>query len=104
MTDKERDDFFREFEKRVLPIIESSAATITLYPDTPEHVDAKICLETGAMVLLDKPIILLVAPGVEPSKKMLKVADVVLRDFTPGDAHDQERLQRAIERLMEREA
>lgn len=43
-----------------------------------EHADAKLAVELGYSILLDKPLIVLVPPDRPISKRLRKVADVIV--------------------------
>lgn len=58
-----------------LPKMESSHSAVTLWTGKP---DAKIMVETGAAVLLDKPIILAVFNRFEIPNKLRRVADEIV--------------------------
>jgi hypothetical protein len=61
---------------------QSSRFVITIDPGV-ERIDPKIALETGMAVLLNKPILVLVPQGVEPTPGLLRVATQVLRLTAP---------------------
>ena len=71
---------------KLRPMIEDSGSCIALFPQGEP--DAKMAVELGFMVLLDKPIVLVVPPGAQVPEKLVKVADVIVDgDITqPGVA------------------
>lgn len=102
----ERDDPFEDprvkawaqrVERELVPMIRDSAVTMQIVSGTEP--DVKIAVELGFMILLDKPIILAVLPGVQVPPKLMVVADAIV-EF---DEHDpdgtQRRLGEAVRRL-----
>jgi len=73
------EDFVREYEKHfmedVLPNMRTSGCVVTLLADT---IDFKLIVETGAMVLLDKPLILVTKPGTLVPPRLRKIANAVI--------------------------
>lgn len=73
----------REFQKAVMeglvPKVEGSSICISICPqDEESKIDAKFCTELGVMIMLDKPIIAVVAPGAEVPGKLELVADKIV--------------------------
>lgn len=90
---------FRAYSKRVreelIPKIEKSAVAVSLVNGTT---DVKFAVELGFMIMLDKPIIALVTPGMKVPEKLVLVADEIVE----GDINDPtmvERLNAAIRRI-----
>lgn len=92
-------DYFCRFEKEVLPDIKRSAISIAIASNTP---DAKQCLEIGAAVLLDKPIIMLVPPGRRVSANLKRCATAIIEGHH-DDPETKRRLANAISLVMEKE-
>lgn len=71
-----------EFQKVVMeglvPKLMDSTVAVCLTPSEENFVDAKFCVELGVMIMLDKPIIAIVAPGAEVPEKLRKVADEIV--------------------------
>ena len=90
-------DFSEAFRKDGLPKIMSSAVTLTLLGDRdPREWDIKQAVELGAILLLDKPLILVCVPGATIPTRLRKAADLVIEDWTPENHAAQERLTDAI--------
>jgi hypothetical protein len=51
-----------------------------------DRIDHKIALEVGMMILLDKPILVVVPPDVEPTPGLTRIAHVVCRLSAPLDS------------------
>lgn len=60
---------------RVVPRMKASAAVATVFTG---GMDIKLAVETGIAVLLDKPLILVVAPGVKIPDKLVRIADRIV--------------------------
>lgn len=104
MTDKDDPFDSQEFldyadrvRRELIPKLEDSSVVVSLVPDGEG--DVKFAVELGFSVMMDKPIIAVVAPGSTPSTKLIKVADVILEADLSSDAGRaslQERLPAAI--------
>lgn len=68
----------------LVPMIDGSAATIGLVPRGPS--DVKFALELGLSIMLDKPIIAVVTPGVKVPERLVRVADRIVE--TAGSPAD----------------
>jgi len=74
-------------KEELFPKLRASACSVTLYSGA---FDAKIAVELGAAILLDKPIIVLASPGVEVPSKLRKVAErVMVFDMNDQKAMDE---------------
>jgi hypothetical protein len=74
----------------MVPKLEGSAVAISIAPGDGEG-DVKFWVELGAMIMMDKPIVVVARPGQVLPQKLLAVADdVVYGD--PRDSHVQKRL------------
>lgn len=92
---------WRRFEDRVrkelIPKLDGSAASVSLVPDGKG--DVKFAVELGFSIMLDKPIIAVVAPGVNVSRKMRMVADRVIVG-QPGDEGFEDQLMDALRAII----
>lgn len=79
-----------------------SSVVMSLVPGgTP---DVKFAMELGFSIMLDKPLVAVVAPGVKVPPKLLKFADVVIHttadiDTEEGQAIIQDQLASALKEL-----
>jgi len=74
----------------------SDVAAILVSRDTP---DAKICMEVGAAVFLDKPIVVIAYRGARVPTKLFDIAsEVVVCDGSMDDYDFQRRLKAAVDR------
>ena len=91
--------YLEHAERELLPMMEQSRIAITLITGA---VDPKICLEMGAAVLLDKPIIAVILKGAAVPANLKRVASVIIE----GDIMDaalQAKIQKAIANVMEQD-
>ena len=80
--------FQQAVSEGLVPKIIDSAVCISLAP-SDDSLDAKFCVELGAMIMLDKPIIAIVSPGQTISEKFRLVADEVVEvDFASEAGRD----------------
>jgi hypothetical protein len=87
----------KHFEEEVLPQIISSSFILIIMKD---RLDSKICLETGAAILLDKPIMLVTASMTLIPKKLKDVVDeIVLVHGHPWNNEDYDAIGEAITRI-----
>lgn len=98
-SDADWGEFQRVVTEGLLPKLEDSAVCISLAP--PADFDAKVAVELGAMILLDKPILVIAGPGRPVSNKLRLVADEVIEGDLMNPA-DTERIQSAIVAFSER--
>lgn len=78
MASEEDIEFQRVVMEGLVPKVEDSSICISLCPQDENRVDAKFCVELGVMIMLDKPIIAVLAPGAELPRKLALVADRVV--------------------------
>jgi hypothetical protein len=100
MADPWEDPRAQEWRERanreLLPKIKGSAFVVSVNPG--EDPDAKIAVETGMAILLDKPIILFSPPGRYIPQKLRQVADAIITG-DPSSPETQRKFTEAIERL-----
>lgn len=100
MEDRAWVDYSERFRREVFPMIASSAVSLSIYSGDGQDFDVKQATELGAMLLLDKPLLLVCTKGARPPSRLARAADVVVEDWDPADAGSQEQLAAAIKRLM----
>jgi nucleoside 2-deoxyribosyltransferase len=94
----EWDRWLEHVRDKLIPMVRKCHVSLNLVPGDP---DPKFCVELGVAMMLDKPIIALVRPGVKLPLKLAKVADEIVE--VPGGPQTKEtaqRIQEAIERVM----
>ncbi|ATW60595.1 deoxycytidylate deaminase [Mycobacterium phage SchoolBus] len=98
------DPGFKEYAKRcreeLLPMMEGSRIAVALAPPAGKT-DVKFAVELGFMIMLDKPIIAVVAPGTKVPPKLAKVADEIVEGQL-GDPSLGRRVAEAAQRLAEK--
>lgn len=96
----EEDDFFEHARQEMFPKMAASSMVVTLLSGEP---DAKLCLELGAALLFDKPILLVVYGPVDLPERVRRLAAAVV-ELEDGELISQgagaERLQAAIESIL----
>jgi nucleoside 2-deoxyribosyltransferase len=93
--------FLRHFETEVLPNLMASDMVIVLLTD--DGLDSKICLEVGAAVLLDKPLLVLTTNESLVNERLRRVADKVVVVGEKGTWLEEEpmtRINQAIDEFM----
>jgi hypothetical protein len=106
MNDIENDPEFKawkqDVQENLIPKLLDSAITISLVPEGKP--DVKYAVELGLSIMLDKPIILVVAPGTKVPAKLVKVADDIIEvDWKGNPAKGQRAIQDAISRFVDKE-
>jgi hypothetical protein len=92
--DRAWSDFNADFRQNGLPKIVSSSVALSILGNG--DLDAKQCAELGAMLLLDKPLILVCVPGATIPTRLRKAADLVIEDWTPDNHDAQARMMTAL--------
>jgi hypothetical protein len=70
----------------LIPMIGDSTFTMSLVPSGGGYGDIKFAVELGVSIMLDKPIIALVMPGVKVPDHLVRVADRIVEiDFNEPD-------------------
>lgn len=96
LSDDAKEKYLDRFKEEALPMIEGSVISLVIAPERP---DPKVCLELGATLLLDKPLILVITRGhTVPANLRRCAAAVVEGEIDEPDF--QERLQQAISSVM----
>lgn len=83
-------------QTEMLPMMEQSAICLSINSTKP---DAKQCLEIGAAILLDKPIILLVPDDTTISANLKRCASTIIHG-SPTDPKVQKEIQAAIKAVL----
>jgi nucleoside 2-deoxyribosyltransferase len=89
--DPDYDAWEQRVREAVVPVMERAAVAITLIPGT--RADVRFAVELGLSIMLDKPIIALVQPGMKiPNALAAVAAEIVEVDI----ARDPDGAQRSI--------
>lgn len=92
--------FLRHFEQEVLPQLTQTAVVIVILTD---NLDSKLCLELGAAVLLDKPVLVLTSALSLVSERLGRIADkvVVVGDRGTWKSDEaQARIQQGVDDIL----
>jgi hypothetical protein len=90
------DEYLKIANEKVLPAMKGSSCSIVIGAKEP---DAKLCMEVGAAVLYDKPIILVIREGQEVSENLKRLAKEIVVCDLEGDSVMEE-LNRAVKRVI----
>jgi hypothetical protein len=103
VSDREWEEFVRAKRESTIRPMAESAFVVQLVPKdwSPDDFDVKFALELGASIMMDKPVLAVLMPGVQAPAKLLKVADEVV-SADVDTARGQARIKAAIERMTER--
>lgn len=94
----EFDAYAKRIRAELVPMIEDSACTVSIVPSG--EVDIKFAVELGVSIMLDKPIIAVVAPGAKVPAKLVAVADRILEVDPSDPAAASTRLNEVLEELL----
>ena len=83
----------------LIPKLAGSALVMSMVPKGPT--DVKFALELGMSVMLDKPIVALIAPGGGCPPKLCQVADLVI-EADPDTSEGQQAIAAALKTFMGR--
>lgn len=95
---RELQSFLDRFEREVLPNLRASALVVSVCPSTPDGIDLKFAIELGASVMLDKPIVAVIQPGMKVPEKLARVVDRFV-ELDTADPAFSVRLTEAIHEL-----
>lgn len=93
----EDDEFQRLVDEGLIPRLEASAMGMLMHPD--KKIEAQFAVQLGAMVLLDKPIMVVVDPDYEVPAKLRAIADEIVV-WKLGD--DRTEFEAALMRMAQR--
>jgi hypothetical protein len=88
------------FRKNGLPKIMSSSIFLQIYSGDGTDFDVKQAMEMGAMLLLDKPLIIICPAGRKIPTRLARAADYIIEDWDATSTDSQERLSAAIKAVM----
>jgi hypothetical protein len=91
--------FFAEARLNLFPKLKAARFAVAVMDG---RVDAKLALEIGASLLLDKPILLVMQKGIKLAPRLRMVADEVIEYETIRDPITQAAMAAAIQRMLEK--
>lgn len=92
-------EYARDAQENLVPKIQDSAVTAMLYSDPP---DAKLAIELGYSILLDKPLLVMVAPGQRIPEHLCRIADGVIEYGDLKDPKTMARVQAEMTRVLKK--
>ena len=87
----------KEVREGMFPKMAESSVNMALITDA--EADVKLAVEIGYGILLDKPLVVLVTPGVVLSKKLVAVADEIITVDLDDMEASYPRVQAALTRI-----
>ena len=80
--DSDEEKFFAQAKQELFPKLKGAALSLTILGEP----DPKLCMELGAAILFDKPLIVIVPPGTNCPANLKRVAGVIIEGDmnTPG--------------------
>jgi hypothetical protein len=97
--DPEFQAYLAHAKKEMFPKMKSSALSVTILTDNP---DPKICLELGAAILFDKPLVILVPREMKIPANLKRCAAAIIQG-DPNDPAVRAQMQEAITRVIEQD-
>jgi hypothetical protein len=95
-------EYAQHARDELFPMIRDSAVTLSIMPPVDAGIDPKWCLELGAMILLDKPIIAIVPPGTRVPAKLARIADEIVEGGELDSEEFQVRFMKAMDRTTKK--
>lgn len=91
----------KDVQENLIPKLEDSGCTVSLMPEG--ETDVKFAVELGLSIMLEKPIIIVVAPGTKVPLKLAQIADeIVDTDWHTQPAYATAAIKAAVDRLRQR--
>ncbi len=92
---RDEDEFLEHARREMFPKMKESVLSIVIAADP----DPKLCIELGAAILYDKPIIAVVPAGRKIPANLARVASAVIQGDL-SDARSKQKLQDAISSVI----
>jgi hypothetical protein len=93
-------EYLDHAEKEMLPMMEKSALTLCIFPG---KVDIKLCVEIGAAILFDKPIIVVASSDKPVPTNLKRVASAIIECDDIKDESTQAKIQAAISSVLDQD-
>lgn len=93
----EFDGYLEHARREMFPKMQSSAFVMAVL-GTP---DPKLCLEIGAAILFDKPIVVIVPRGIAVPLALRTIAHKIVEMDGPDDEGSKQRISAAVEEMMQ---
>jgi hypothetical protein len=91
------DDYLDRAQRQTLPLMEASWMAVMIGGKP----DVKLCLEIGAAIMFEKPILVIVPKGRTIPLSLRTIAHKIVDDVDLQNPDSKRRIQAAIEELME---
>lgn len=103
MTDKDddEDEFFRRARDEMYPMLKQAYMSVTVLGKSDP--DPKFCLELGAALLFDKPLLIVALDGVHIPDRLRNLADNVVEldaDQLISEGPGAEKIRLAVEEML----
>ena len=93
--------YVANFRRNSLQELAQSAVCLSLYSGDGSDFDVKQATELGAILLLDRPMILLLAPGARVPTRLAKAADFVIEEWDIDNPLCEARLQAILDMMIQ---
>lgn len=93
----EFDRYLEHARREMFPKMQGSAFTLTILGKP----DPKLCLEIGAAIMFDKPILVVVPRGVAVPLALRTIAHKIVEIDGPDDEGSKQRIMAAVEEMAE---
>ncbi len=90
-------DFFFRAEREMFPKMRESALSVNIFSG---KIDCKLCLETGAAILMDKPIIAVILKGAKVPENLRRCAHAIVEVSGLQTEEDRSKVSAAIQSVM----
>jgi len=91
----DEDEFYRNAREKLYPKMKASAIAVIIATEP----DPKLCMEIGAAVLFDKPLVVVVPLGEKLPSNLSRIASAIVQgDANP--AKTKQRMEDAITRVL----
>jgi hypothetical protein len=98
--DAAMEGLFDNARRDIIPKMAGSAFCITVV--TPDGIDPYLCLQLGACLLLEKPLLIIAIDGVWIPARVRALADAIVEGKSMKDPEMQERVHKAMRDIIEK--
>lgn len=99
MTDDRNDEWEESVRDDLFPKVEDTSVFLSLAPGGKP--DVKFCVELGAAIMFDKPILTVAMKGTSVTPGLRRISQRIVEDVDMGVDADRERVAQAVEAMME---
>lgn len=94
-------EFLKRGEEEMMPMLAQSTFSMTILPDEDGRANPKFCMELGAAIMFDKPIIALTSsPGMKVPNQLRRIAHGIV-EVDLNDPASREHVATVINGLLE---